>query len=71
VAEHLDFLGYTTAELAAALELLNVEGAPKTLIESFEHGRATLTESRRAVLAGVAKAVTRVIGRGPTRCARP
>ncbi len=56
-------LGYTTSELASALELLNVEGASKTLIESFEHGRATLTESRRAVLAGVATAVTRVIGR--------
>lgn len=56
-------LGYTIAELASALELLNVEGATRTTIDALEHGRASLTPARRAVLAGVAKAVTQVIER--------
>lgn len=56
-------LGYTIAELASALELLDVEGATRATLDALEHGRGTLTEARRAVLAGVAKAVTQVIER--------
>lgn len=56
-------LGYTTAELASALELLNVTGATKATIEALEHGRGTMTPARQEVLAGVAKAVTQVIAR--------
>lgn len=56
-------LGYTIAELASALQLLNVEGATRATLEALEHGRGTLTPARRAVLAGVAKAVTQVIER--------
>ncbi|MGA9762639.1 MAG: hypothetical protein WBQ14_09465 [Gaiellaceae bacterium] len=53
-------LGYTIAELAAALELLDVKGASRGAIDALEHGRGA---ARPAVLAGVAKAVTQVIGR--------
>jgi len=56
-------LGYTIAELASALELLNVEGATRPTLDALEHGRGTLTSARRAVLAGIAKAVTQVIER--------
>jgi hypothetical protein len=56
-------LGYTIAELASALQLLDVDGATRATIDALEHGRGTLTPARRAVLAGVAKAVTQVIER--------
>jgi hypothetical protein len=55
-------LGYTTAELSAALALIEVT-ASKSVIEALEKGRGTVTEARRAILAGVAKAVTGVIER--------
>jgi len=56
-------LGYTIGELAAALELLNIEGATRTTIDALEHGRGAVSPARRAVLVGVAKAVTQVIER--------
>jgi len=55
-------LGYTTAELSAALTLIEV-AASKTVIEALEKGRGTMTAARRAVLGGVAMAVTGVIER--------
>jgi transcriptional regulator with XRE-family HTH domain len=56
-------LGYTIAELAAALELLDIKGASRGAIDALEHGRGEVTQARKAVLAGVAKAVTHVIDR--------
>jgi len=55
-------LGYTTAELSSALELVEVS-VSKTQIEAIEKGRGEMTEARRALLAGVAQAVTGVIER--------
>ena len=55
-------LGYTIPELVSALELLDVS-ASRDALSALEHGRGTMTEPRRAVLAGVAKAVTQVIER--------
>jgi DNA-directed RNA polymerase specialized sigma24 family protein len=55
-------LGYTTAELASALELVNVS-ASKTVIEALEKGTGSMTAAREAILAGAAKAVTGVIKR--------
>lgn len=55
-------LGYTTAELSAALALIDV-ATSKAVIEALERERGKMTPARRAVLAGVAKAVTGVIER--------
>lgn len=55
-------LGYTTAELVAALELVNVKTS-KVVVEALEKGQGATTPARAAVLAGVAKAVTGVIER--------
>jgi hypothetical protein len=54
-------LGYTIPELVSALELLNVPGATRSTIAALEHG-GQMTPARAAVLAGVAMAVTQVIG---------
>lgn len=53
-------IGYTTNELAEALELVGVE-ASKGMIDSIERGEGRLTDRRREVIAGAAKAITGVI----------
>ena len=55
-------LGYTTAELAAALKLLGVTTS-KAALDTIERGEGVLTPQRRTVIAAVAEAVTRVIER--------
>jgi len=55
-------LGYTTAELAAALKLLGVKTS-KAALDTIERGEGALTAQRTAVIAGIAEAVTGVIDR--------
>ncbi len=55
-------LGYTTAELAAALKLLGVTTS-KAALDTIERGEGVLTPQRRTVIGAVAAAVTGVIER--------
>ena len=55
-------LGYTTAELAAALKLLDVTTS-KAALDAIERGVGPATSRRKAVIAGIAEAVTGVIER--------
>jgi hypothetical protein len=55
-------LGYTTAELVSALELVEV-ATSKTVIEAIEKGQGAMSDARHELLAGIAKAVTGVIKR--------
>lgn len=55
-------LGYTTAELAAALKLLGVTTS-KAALDTIERGEGVLTAQRKTVITAVAVAVTGVIER--------
>ncbi len=55
-------LGYTTAELAAALKLLNVS-TTKASLDQIERGGAPASPTRTAVIRAIAEAVTGVIER--------
>ena len=55
-------LGYTTAELAAALRLLDVTTS-KAALDAIERADGPLTHQRKTVVDGIAEAVTGVIER--------
>lgn len=55
-------LGYSTAELAAALKLLGVTTS-KAALDTIERGKGVVTAQRKTVIAAVAAAVTGVIDR--------
>jgi len=55
-------LGYTTAELSAALKLLDVR-VPRATLDKIERNEGALTPARRAAIAAIAAAVTGVIQR--------
>lgn len=55
-------LGYTTAELAAALKLVGITTS-KAALDKIERGEAAATAQRAEVIAGIAQAVTGVIER--------